>query len=50
MSSTEDIIRLKSIQKKLNAISIIVDRHNGIVKTLEDEIEAQITSFLRNSK
>ena len=40
MYSEDDLIRLKSIQKKLNDIYEIINRHNGIVKTLED-IEGQ---------
>jgi len=41
MYNENDIVRVKSIQKKLNSIFTIVERHNGIVKALSDEIEAQ---------
>ena len=36
MYSDDEIVRLKSILKKINDIYSIVDRHNGIVKALED--------------
>ena len=41
MYSEDELIRIKSVQKKLNAIYEIVDRHGGIVKALSDEVEAQ---------
>ncbi|PHS57630.1 MAG: hypothetical protein COB17_05290 [Sulfurimonas sp.] len=41
MYNEDDIVRLKSIHKKLNSIFTIVQRHDGIVKALSDEIEAQ---------
>ena len=41
MYSEDDIIRVKSICKKISSIFTIVKRHNGIVKALSDEIEAQ---------
>ena len=40
MYNENDIIKLKSIQTKLNTITTIVQRHDGIVKALED-IEGQ---------
>lgn len=36
MFSNDEIVRLKSIAKKIDDIYAIVDRHGGIVKTLED--------------
>jgi len=41
MYKPDDLIRIKSIHKKLSSIFTIVDRHNGIVKALSDEVEAQ---------
>jgi uncharacterized protein with HEPN domain len=40
MYNDDEVIRLKSISKKINDIYMIIDRHNGIVKALED-IEGQ---------
>lgn len=40
MYSEDEIERIKSIQKKLDDIFLIIDRHNGIVRALED-IEGQ---------
>lgn len=36
MYSEDEIIRLKSVAKKMDDIYAIVARHNGIVKALED--------------
>lgn len=41
MYNEDELIRVKSIQKKLNSIFEIAKRHNGIVKALSDEVEAQ---------
>ena len=41
MYKDDDLIRVKSIQKKLSSIFIIVERHKGIVEALSDDIEAQ---------
>jgi len=41
MYNEDEIVKIKSIQKKLNSIFTIVKRHNGIVKALSDDIEAQ---------
>ncbi len=41
MYSPDDLIRVKSIHKKVSSIFTIVQRHNGIVEALSDEIEAQ---------
>jgi uncharacterized protein with HEPN domain len=40
MYSDDEIIRLKSVLKKINDIYSIIERHGGIVKSLED-IEGQ---------
>lgn len=40
MYSEDEIIRIKSIYKKIDDIYLIIDRHGGIVKALED-IEGQ---------
>jgi len=40
MYSDEEIVRLKSIDKKLDDIYSIIERHGGIVQTLND-IEGQ---------
>ncbi|NPA74362.1 MAG: DUF86 domain-containing protein [Epsilonproteobacteria bacterium] len=40
MYSDEDIVRLRSIDKKMDDIFNIIDRHKGIVETLQD-IEGQ---------
>jgi uncharacterized protein with HEPN domain len=40
MYNSEDIIRVSSISKKIDDIYTIIDRHNGIVKALND-IEGQ---------
>lgn len=36
MFSDDEIVRLKSIVKKIDDIYTIIDRHGGIVKALED--------------
>jgi len=36
MFSDDELVRLKSITKKIDDIYTIVDRHGGIVKALED--------------
>ena len=41
MYSEDDNIRIKSIHKKLTSIFTIIKRHDGIVKALKDDIEAQ---------
>ena len=41
MYKEDDLVRLKSIHKKLTSIFTIIQRHDGIVKALEDDIEAQ---------
>jgi uncharacterized protein with HEPN domain len=41
MYKQDDLVRIKSIHKKISSIFTIVQRHNGIVKALSDDIEAQ---------
>ncbi len=41
MYNENDLARIKSINKKLKSIFVIIQRHNGIVKALEDEDEGQ---------
>ena len=41
MYKEEELIRIESIHKKINAIFTIVERHGGIVKALDDDIEGQ---------
>ena len=41
MYNEDELVRVKSIQKKLNSIFEVIDRHDGIVKALSDEVEAQ---------
>ena len=41
MYKEDEIVRLKSIHKKLTSIFTIIQRHDGIVNALEDDIEAQ---------
>ena len=41
MYNENELVRIKSIHKKLTSINIIIERHGGIVKALEDEIEGQ---------
>ena len=41
MYNDEELIRIKSIKKKLDSIFVIIKRHDGIVKALEDKDEAQ---------
>ncbi len=41
MYNEDELVRIKSINKKLNSITIIIKRHHGIVKALEDEDEGQ---------
>jgi len=41
MYKPDDLIRVKSIHKKLSSIFTIVQRHQGIVEALSDEVEAQ---------
>ena len=41
MYSEDDIQRIKSINKKINSIFIIIKRHGPITKALEDEDEGQ---------
>ena len=41
MYSEDDIQRIKSINKKLNSIFTIIQRHGSITKALEDEDEGQ---------
>jgi uncharacterized protein with HEPN domain len=36
MFNEDEIVRLKSVAKKLSDIYFIIDRHGGIVKALED--------------
>lgn len=41
MYNEDDIQRIKSINKKLNSLFTIVQRHGSITKALEDEDEGQ---------
>ncbi|MEA2100680.1 MAG: HepT-like ribonuclease domain-containing protein [Campylobacterota bacterium] len=41
MYKEDELVKIKSIQKKLNSIFTIAQRHGGINKALEDEIEGQ---------
>lgn len=41
MYNEDDIQRIKSINKKLNSIFTIIQRHGSITKVLEDEDEGQ---------
>jgi len=40
MYNENDLVRLKSVNKKINTIYTIIQRHNGIIKALND-IEGQ---------
>ncbi len=40
MYNENELVRIKSINEKLAAINLIIKRHNGIVKSLED-VEGQ---------
>ncbi len=41
MYEESELVRLKSIQKKLNSISEIISRHGSITNALSDEVEGQ---------
>ena len=41
MYNENDLARIKSVYKKLNSITVIIKRHKGIVKALEDQDEGQ---------
>ncbi len=41
MYNEDELVRIKSIHKKLTSIFTIIERHGGLVKALEDDIEGQ---------
>ena len=41
MYNENEVVRIQSVHKKLTSINTIIERHGGIVKALEDEIEGQ---------
>jgi len=41
MYNEDELVRIKSIHKKLTSIFTIIERHGGIVKALEDDVEGQ---------